>query len=122
MSNSIIRNLMLNEMGIVDELASIDGRNPGLNDGEFLFKADSNVFFAAINGTEVEGTIASVNYDDNFGFIGLHIVVPHLRNNGIGEKLLSAAIEKAGNRSIGINCKEEQWFVTKSLVSLPHIK
>ena len=42
------------------------------------------------------------------GFIGIHIVVPHLRNNGIGEKLLSVAIEKAGKRNIRINCKEEE--------------
>ena len=74
MPDSIIRNLMLNEMYVADELAAIDGRNPGLNDGEFLFKADNNGFFAAINGTEVGGTIASVNYDENFGFIGLHII------------------------------------------------
>ena len=65
MGNTVIRNLAVSEMYIVDELASIDGRNPGLYDGEFLFRADSNGYFAAINGTEVEGTISSVNYEND---------------------------------------------------------
>ncbi len=108
MGNTVIRNLNVNEMYVVDELAAIDGRNPGLYDGEFLFRADNNGYFAAINGTEVEGTISSVNYDNDLGFIGFHIVVPHLRSNGIGEKLFSVAIDKAGDSNIGINCKEEE--------------
>ncbi len=101
-----IRNLMPNEMFIPVELASREKWNPGLNDHEFLLKADNNGFFVAHSEQNVIGTIASVNYQNHLSFIGLHIVLPEFRNKGVGEKLLSVAIEKAGENNIGLNCFE----------------
>ena len=99
---------MPNEMFIPIELASRENWNPGLNDHEFLLRADMNGFFVAHSGQDVIGTIASVNYQNNLSFIGLHIVLPEFRKKGIGKKLLSVAIDKAGENNIGTNCFENQ--------------
>ena len=48
-----IRNLAWNEMPLTDQLADIDKRNPGLNDGEFLFRADDKGFIAAILNNQI---------------------------------------------------------------------
>lgn len=107
MENLIIRNLQLPEMVIPIELAFRDNRNPGLNDGEFLFRADNNGFFVAVKGNEVFGTIASVKYDKDYGFIGFHFVLEQYRDSGLMEKLLEFALETARERNIGVNCGEE---------------
>jgi len=99
---------MPNEMFIPVELALRENWNPGLNDHEFLPRADINGFFVAHSDQNVIGTIASVNYQNNLSFIGLHIVLPEFRNKGIGEKLLSVAMDKAGKNNIGTNCFENQ--------------
>lgn len=102
-----IRNLLPEEMFIITDLAAMAGTNPGINDGEFLFKADNNGFIAAIEDNKVNGTIAVIKYPNNLAFIGLHFVVEHYRNSGLMEKLLSVALDIAGERNIGVNCKEE---------------
>ncbi len=104
----IIRNLVYNEMFVMDKVAEIIGRNPGLKDGEFLFRADSKGFFAAIDNSNVIGTISSINYDDKIAFIGFHYVDEFFSNTGLKEKLFEAALNAAGERSIGLNCREEQ--------------
>lgn len=107
-SNPIaLRHLAKNEMYIMDQISEFDGRNPGLNDGEFLFDADQQGFIAAIFNSEALGTISIANYPDNLSFIGLHIVMPHLKDYGIKEKLLSVALRIAGDRNIELNSKEE---------------
>lgn len=102
-----IRNLVANEMFVANQLAEIDGRNPGLNDGEYLFSAIKGGVVAALNDTQVAGTIAAVNYDNDLSFIGLHMVIPELRGNGLSEKLLSVVMDYIGNNNIGVNCREE---------------
>jgi GNAT superfamily N-acetyltransferase len=120
--NITIRNLQLPEMVIPVELALRDNRNPGLTEGEFLFYADNNGFFVALTGNEVFGTIASVKYDKDYGFIGLHFVVEHYRNTGLTEKLLEVALETAGERNIGVNCREEQTELYKNYGFKPAFK
>jgi|GEM_PF-3578343 len=106
--NAIIRNLTHNEIFVMDSVAEIDGRNPGLNDGEFLFRADSKGFFAAIDNSSVIGTITSIKYDDKIAFTGLHYVDELFINTGLKEKLLEVALNAAGERNIGINCREDE--------------
>ncbi len=117
-----IRNLTPNEVYILDQMAEIDGRNPGLNDGEFLYNDDGNGFIAAIEGTEVIGTISFVSYENNLGFIGLHIVVPHHKDSGLTEKLLSVVMDAAGERNIGTNCCEENILLYESAGFKPAFK
>jgi GNAT superfamily N-acetyltransferase len=105
--NIRIRNLLQNESYILDQIAEIDGRNPGLNDGEFLFNADRNGFIAAIEGSTVNGTISCIKYPDNMAFIGFHYIVDRYRNSGLWEKLLEAALNTAIESSIGLNSREE---------------
>jgi GNAT superfamily N-acetyltransferase len=108
MDDITITNLQLPDMVLPVELASREQWNPGRDDGEFLFRADSKGFFAAVKGNQVLGTIASVKYENNTGFIGLHIVLPEHRNKGVGENLLKTAVDKSKDLDIGINCKPDQ--------------
>ncbi len=103
-----IRNLALDEMQITDRIADVDGRNPGLSDGEFMFKADPNGSIAALFDSQVAGTISLVKYPEQLGFLGLHIVMPNMKNHGLSEKLLSVIMEYAGDLNIGLNCREDQ--------------
>ncbi len=103
-----IRNLGQNEMFVTDRVAEIDNRNPGINDGEFLFRADRKGFFAAIDNLNVMGTVSSIKYDDKLAFIGFHYVEELFRNTELKEKLLEVALNSAGERSVGINCREDQ--------------
>lgn len=102
-----IRNLAPNEMYVANQLAEIDGRNPGLNDAEYFLSATKGGVVAALSDTQVAGTIAAVNYDDDLSFIGLHMVIQELRGNGLSEKLLSVVMDSIGNNNIGVNCREE---------------
>ena len=95
-------------MQITDQIADVDGRNPGLNDGEYLFKADANAFIAALIDSKVAGTVSLVKYPDSLGFLGLHIVMPNIKGIRLLEKLLSVIMDYAGDSNLGLNCKEEQ--------------
>ena len=117
-----IRNLAPHEMYILDQMADLGGRNTGFTDGEFLYNADNNGFIAAMEGTEVTGTISLVSYENNLGFLGFHIVVPHYKNTGLFEKLLSVAIDGAGERNIGTNCSEEHLPLYESMGFKPAFK
>jgi len=106
--NVTIRNCTASEMPLIQQLSLIDSRNPGQNDSDLFFRVDSNGFFIAVNDTNVVGSISAVSYDAGFGFIGLHFVMPEFQNTEVEEKLLEVALQKLGERNIGLNCYESQ--------------
>lgn len=108
MSSLFIRNLQLSEMHFPIQLASIENWNPGLYDSDYFFQTDPNGFFIAFFEEQPAGCISAVNYGEEFGFIGLHIIKPEFRCKGIGKVLLTTAIQKLGDRNIGLNCLPDQ--------------
>ncbi len=104
--NVDIRNSAANEMPFVIQFASMDDRTMGLNDADVFYRFDPHGFFIAVDGDTIAGTISAVTYDDSFGFIGLHLVMPKYLNSIMEDKLLETAIQKLGDRTIGINCPE----------------
>jgi len=100
-SDFTIRRMNLEDLKLACEWAAKEGWNPGLHDAECFFAADPQGYFIAeMNGKPV-GTVSSVAYDDNFGFLGFYIVNQELRHLGIGMKLCDTAFEYLGSRTMG---------------------
>ncbi|HSI86699.1 MAG: GNAT family N-acetyltransferase [Candidatus Methylacidiphilales bacterium] len=102
--------------------AAREGWQPGLHDGEAFYAADPKGYFQATakgrggavtdNGTptsnpdDIEnmlGSISAVAHGDRFGFIGLFIVDKSYRGHRIGSALASAALDRLGDRVIGVD-------------------
>ena len=96
------------EIDFAIKLAAAEGWNPGLNDGPIFFRTDPNGFFVAEYNDELIGCISAVKYSQEFGFIGLYIVKPEFRGNGIGMQLWNKAICYLDGTNIGLDGVVEQ--------------
>jgi Acetyltransferase (GNAT) domain len=108
MINVEIRNCSPLEMPLIFRFASMAGKDPGLNDYDLFYRIDPNAFFIAVKEMELVGSIASIGYGSDFGFIGLHLINDDLQNTAVADKLLEVALDRLGSRNIGINCQETQ--------------
>lgn len=85
------------------EWAAAEGWNPGASDMACFARVDPQGFFAARRGNEMIAAISVVNYDDAFSFLGFYIVPPAWRGQGHGLRLWQAALEHAGERTVGLD-------------------
>ena len=77
-------------------LKEIAGWNQTRGDWErFLLASPQGCFVAEFDG-EVAGTVATITYEGRFAWIGMVLVDPAGRSQGIGTKLLEKAIEHLG--------------------------
>ncbi|MFX5526343.1 GNAT family N-acetyltransferase, partial [Acinetobacter baumannii] len=58
------------DLDVAIEWAAAEGWNPGLNDGDSFYAADSSGFLAGELDGEIVCTISAVSYGADFGFIG----------------------------------------------------
>src|SRR5690606_19494823 len=93
MQPPVIRCLQSDEMDFVMGLAAAEGWNPGLSDGVLFHRADPSGFFILESDGAMAGCISAVAYDDDYGFIGLYIVRPEFRGQGLGMHLWRHAME-----------------------------
>ncbi len=98
-----IRRMTRDDLQTAFNWAAREGWNPGLNDAEPFFAADTQGFFLAEHDGMPVGTISAVAYDERFGFIGLYLVDPEYRGGRIGVKLGEAAREYLGTRCVGLD-------------------
>lgn len=98
-----IRPLTREEMALPIEWAAREGWNPGLYDADCFYAADPTGFLVGELGGEPIGCISAVRYGDEFGFIGLYIVLPEFRGRGFGIQLWRAAMERLAGRNIGLD-------------------
>ncbi|WP_428742171.1 GNAT family N-acetyltransferase [Tenacibaculum sp.] len=79
----------LNQDGVntLVDWAKNEGWNPGKNDSTVFWKTDPDGFYGFYNDKELIAGGAVVSYNQEFGFMGLFIVRPDLREQGIGKKL-----------------------------------
>ncbi|WP_238858015.1 GNAT family N-acetyltransferase [Poritiphilus flavus] len=68
--------------------AKAEGWNPGENDFEVFWKADPDGYYGFFQENELIAGGAIVSYNGQFGFMGLFIVRPDFRGQGIGKKTL----------------------------------
>jgi GNAT superfamily N-acetyltransferase len=83
--------------------AAAEGWNPGLNDAGVFHAADPEGFLLAEREGEPLGCISAVAYGPGFGFLGLYIVRPPARGQGVGGRLFRAGVERLGGRVIGLD-------------------
>ena len=102
------RNATLDEISEVLGWAAQEGWNPGLEDAEAFFAADPKGFFVAFEADRPVAGVSVVNHNANFAFLGLYIVLPSYRGQGIGYGLWKYAVGHAGNRIIGLDGVPEQ--------------
>lgn len=69
------------------EWAKIEGWNPGPYDAEVFWETDPDGFLGFYYNNSLVAGGSIVSYNGEFGFMGLFIVKPEYRNNGIGKKL-----------------------------------
>jgi GNAT superfamily N-acetyltransferase len=83
--------------------AEAEGWNPGVDDRERFLEADPDAFVVAERDGEILATASCVLYDESYAFFGFYIVRPELRGMGIGTELFGRALERAGDRVVGLD-------------------
>ena len=78
-----IRTMQRDEVRLAVDWAAAEGWNPGLYDAPCFHAADPQGFLLAEVSGEPVGCVSAVSYDGRFGFIGLYIVAPAWRANGM---------------------------------------
>jgi predicted N-acetyltransferase YhbS len=98
-----IRTLRSDEMPLVIEWAAREGWNPGLHDAACFHAADAEGFLVAEHQGEALGCISAVSYGGRFGFIGLYIVAPAWRGQGVGLRLWKAGMDRLAGHVVGLD-------------------
>jgi GNAT superfamily N-acetyltransferase len=103
MPHCSIRTMTRGELDLAIELAAREGWNPGLHDAECFYRADPEGFLLAEVDGRPAGCISAVSYGGRFGFIGLYIVVPELRGQGIGMRLWQHGMQRLAGQVVGLD-------------------
>ena len=69
------------------EWAGIEGWNPGQNDAATFFQVDPGGFWLGQLDDKPVASLSAVQWNNDFAFIGLYIVVPEERGKGYGWQL-----------------------------------
>jgi ribosomal protein S18 acetylase RimI-like enzyme len=98
-----IRTMRRHEIDLAIELAAREGWNPGLHDAHYFAEADPGGFLIAEVDGRLAGCLSAVSYDGRFGFIGLYIVVPEWRGQGIGWRLWTQGMQRLAGHLVGLD-------------------
>lgn len=98
-----IRNLNETEIPLIVNMAAAEGWNPGLKDSDAFYQADQRGFFVGLLDAEPIAFISAVNYNNQYGFVGLYIVKPEHRGKGYGYAIWQHAMNALGNLPCGLD-------------------
>lgn len=98
-----IRSMSRQEVDLAVEWSVAEGWNPGLYEADAFHTADPDGFLIGLLDDEPVACISAVRYGQSYGFIGLHIVRPDQRGQGIGRQIWDAALQHLEGRIIGLN-------------------
>lgn len=101
--NCTVRPMRRDEIDLPIDLAAREGWNPGLHDAACFHAADPGGFLVAEQDGQPVGCISAVSYGGGFGFIGLFIVLPQHRGQGIGRRLWAAARARLAGHVVGLD-------------------
>lgn len=104
-----VRTMDRNEVQLAIDWAAAEGWNPGIHDAECFYFADPHGFFLADYEGQPVGCVSAVRYDNTFAFVGLYLVKPEFRGQGIGSALADRVFKYLeGVESIGNDAVIEQ--------------
>jgi GNAT superfamily N-acetyltransferase len=95
-----LRVMTANDIPAGMRLKEIAGWNQTRGDWERFLSASPQGCFVAEAGGEVVGSAATITYEGRFAWIGMVLVDPAARGQGIGTKLLVKAIEYLDGRGV----------------------
>ncbi len=98
-----IQNMDLNDAKTAVTWAEKEGWNPGLNDSQVFFETDPQGFFAGYLDHELIAVGSAVFYGEQYSFLGLYIVKPEYRDHGYGMQMTDVLLDRAKNRTAGID-------------------
>jgi GNAT superfamily N-acetyltransferase len=99
----VLRAMSEAHLALALDWAAAEGWNPGLDDARCFYAADPQGFFLGeLDGLPV-GCVSAVRYGSGFGFLGLYIVKAEFRGCGFGLQLWRAALDRLGDRVIGLD-------------------
>ena len=88
--------------------AEAEGWEPGQGDADAFFAADPGGFFrSSIEGRTV-ATISVARGSDRVAFVGLYIVAPELRGQGLGRNLWDQVLGRFDGFTLGLDAVPEQ--------------
>lgn len=91
----------------VEQWIEHQGWDPGISDADQFYAQDPDGFFVGRLDDQIVSSIAIVNYDDSFAYLGHYLVRSDLRGRGFGMATWRAALGHAGSRTIGLESGEE---------------
>jgi Acetyltransferase (GNAT) domain/Acetyltransferase (GNAT) family len=103
MHDCSIRTMCRGEIDLAIELAAREGWNPGLHDAQCFAETDPDGFLISEVDGRLAGCLSAVSYSARFGFIGLYIVVPERRGEGIGWRLWTQGMQRLAGRLVGLD-------------------
>jgi hypothetical protein len=103
-----VRTMTRMELDLALQWAVAEGWNPGLYDAEAFHRFYPQGFFIGEMDGEPVGSISAVPYTDEFGFLGLYIMLPKFRGQGYSVDLWDMAMLHLGGRNIGLACPTAQ--------------
>jgi len=116
-----IRTMTQADLEVALGWARAEGWNPGLEDAHTFHAADPGGFLMGwVDGKPV-GSISAVDWVTGFGFIGLYIMSPDFRGQGLGMQLWRAAMERLKDCLVGLDgVVAQQGNYAKSGFKLAH--
>lgn len=97
-----LRTLRTEDLSAADKLRQAAGWNQTLTDWQRLLELDPEGCFAAVDGSEIVGTATTTSFGTELAWIGMVLVDPARRNQGVGRQLLSRCLDYLKGK--GIRC------------------
>jgi hypothetical protein len=91
------------DVATIVDWAADEGWNPGLHDAAAFHATDPGGFLIGSIDAEPVAAISVVRHGPSFAFLGLYLVRPAWRGQGLGLAMWRAGLELAGDRVIGLD-------------------
>lgn len=85
------------------EWAAAEGWNPGQHDATTMFNADPAGFWLGQLADKPVASLSAVQWNDEFAFIGLYIVVPEERGKGYGWQLWKHVVQAHPGKCLALD-------------------
>jgi GNAT superfamily N-acetyltransferase len=100
--NFIVRKLTVDDLPAADQLRALAGWNQTIPDWERLLDLEPEGCFTADQGGRIVGTATTTSYGNRLAWIGMMLVHPDCRRQGIGHALFEGCL--AYLRQRGLQC------------------